>query len=87
MLKYVRLFSLFCLFSTLVFNVSANENKSSIGVEVINTQEEFKKTEDEDKIRALQKRLIDEGYYVGKINGMKTPETRRAVKAWSMDRD
>jgi len=42
---------------------------------------------EKERIRALQIKLSDEGYYSGAINGEKTLETRRAIKNWAMDRD
>lgn len=37
-------------------------------------------------IRTLQKKLRDKGYYDGPVNGILTPETRRAAKGELRDR-
>lgn len=37
-------------------------------------------------IRRLQRRLSDNGYYAGPIDGIMTPELRKAAKGWLRDR-
>lgn len=38
-----------------------------------------------DRIRALQQRMLDRGYYSGPVNGIITPETRRAARRFYSD--
>lgn len=45
-----------------------------------------KAQQERDRIRALQQRLQDEGYYSGPVDGILTPETRSAAKRLYRDR-
>ncbi len=62
-------------------NVSAADSTA-----VKQRQSKLDKSDDRDRVRALQKRMIEEGYYEGPVNGIITPETRRAARGFYSDR-
>jgi len=61
---------------------------SSSGLDTATVSQPRSKTNQRsDEIRALQRMLIAEGYYEGPVNGIITPETRRAARDFLRTRE
>jgi len=68
-------------FCTVSFTVSAADvdlKPAKADVSKVDTRKE--------EIKTLQRQLIEYGYYSGPVNGIVTPETRRALQGMLSDR-
>ena len=101
MMRYTQFFSLaVCFTFSMVFNVSADEKinlssglsqdkKQVIDLTTLDVkqQRELRKSNEKDRIRTLQRSLIEEGYYFGSVDGVMSLKLRRAANSEIRDRD
>ncbi len=89
-MRYSQIFSLFTLlfcsfaYATDIDKAFPPTVKASLNETM---PDKSKQVLEQEKILALQKKLTTDGYYLGPINGIRTPETRQAFKNWATDRD
>jgi len=79
---------MFCFYFSVLFSANAGDvttiQQASATKQV--SLEKSKADKRKEDIRTLQSKLIEEGYYTGPVNGIVTPETRRALQGMLSDR-